>query len=198
MVIRLFDFLFSLIGLILLIPLFLIVAFLIVFDSSGGVFYYQKRVGKDNKNFTLIKFRTMAPASDNSGLLTIGSKDQRVTRIGYYLRRYKIDELPQLVNVLIGSMSFVGPRPEVRKYVDIYNDEQTAILRIKPGITDYASIEFTNESEILSLSKDPERTYIEEIMPLKIRLNMIYINNRSVKTYFRIIFLTIRTIFSKG
>ncbi len=194
MLIRFFDVLFSLLGLVFLFPIFLIVSILIIYDSNGGVFYIQTRVGKNNQGFKLLKFRTMAPYSDIVGSLTVGLRDHRVTKVGYYLRKFKIDELPQLINVLIGNMSLVGPRPEIRKYVDLYNEEQRVILSVRPGITDYASIEFRNENGILARSENPERTYVEVIMPEKIRLNMLYINNQSIKNYFQILFLTIKAI----
>ena len=194
MLIRFFDVLFSFLGLMLLLPFFIIIALLILLDSHGGAFYLQNRVGKNNIEFKLLKFRTMSSYSDRYGSLTIGKRDQRITRIGYYLRKFKIDELPQLINVIMGRMSLVGPRPEVRKYVELYNEKQRTILKVKPGITDFASIEFTNENEILALSANPEKTYIEEIMPAKINLNMTYINNRSIKNYFKILFNTIKVI----
>lgn len=188
--IRLFDFLFSILGLVILSPLFAIVAIWIKFDSSGPVFYKQIRVGKDNKDFRLFKFRSMVTDAENKGLITVGGRDPRVTRSGYFIRKYKLDELPQLINVLIGEMSLVGPRPEVRKYVDLYDEEQRKVLSVKPGITDYASIEYIDENELLAKSDDPERTYIDIIIPEKIRYNMKYIENRSVKEYFKIIFMT--------
>jgi lipopolysaccharide/colanic/teichoic acid biosynthesis glycosyltransferase len=192
--IRLFDFLFSILGLVILSPLFAIVAIWIKFDSSGPVFYKQIRVGKDNKDFRLFKFRSMVTDAENKGLITVGGRDPRVTRSGYFIRKYKLDELPQLINVLIGEMSLVGPRPEVRKYVDLYDEEQRKVLSVKPGITDYASIEYIDENELLAKSDDPERTYIDIIIPEKIRYNMKYINNRSIKEYFKIIFLTVLKI----
>jgi len=192
--IRLFDFLFSILGLVILSPLFAIVAIWIKFDSSGPVFYKQIRVGKDNKDFRLFKFRSMVTDAENKGLITVGGRDPRVTRSGYFIRKYKLDELPQLINVLIGEMSLVGPRPEVRKYVDLYDEEQRKVLSVKPGITDYASIEYIDENELLAKSDDPERTYIDIIIPEKIRYNMKYIENRSVKEYFKIIFLTVLKI----
>ena len=146
---RLFDMFFSLVGLIVLFIPFLIIAILILIDSNGGVFYKQTRVGKDGVDFDLLKFRSMASGSDKSGLLTVGGRDSRITKIGYTLRKYKIDELPQLINVFVGDMSLVGPRPEVRKYVELYNSEQKKVLSVKPGITDYASIEYSNENELL-------------------------------------------------
>jgi lipopolysaccharide/colanic/teichoic acid biosynthesis glycosyltransferase len=192
---RLFDLFFSLLGLILLSPLFLIIGLLIILESKGGIFYKQVRVGKGGKDFYLYKFRTMRPNADKLGLLTVGGRDPRVTRIGYYLRKYKLDELPQLVNVLKGDMSFVGPRPEVRKYVMLYNDEQLQVLKVKPGITDYASIQYSNENELLAQSENPEETYIKTIMPHKLALNMQYIKNPSVLHDIKLIFLTLKKIF---
>ncbi len=191
---RFFDVFISLIGIIFLMPFFMIISILIVIDSKGGIFFFQDRVGKNNVDFKLLKFRTMFPNSDKFKLLTVGADDQRITKIGYYLRKYKIDELPQLFNVLIGNMSIVGPRPEVRKYIEFYNEEEKIILNIKPGITDYASIKFRRENEILALSEHPEKTYIEEIMPAKIKLNMTYLNNPSTRNYFCVIYLTLKAI----
>lgn len=191
---RVFDLFFSLLGLLILLPIFLAVSLWIVLDSKGGVFYRQKRVGLNGKDFLLFKFRTMGIGSDRKGLITVGSKDPRVTKAGYYLRKYKLDELPQLLNVFFGDMSLVGPRPEVRKYVELYDESQKKVLQVKPGITDYASIEFANENELLAKVQDPDKTYTEEIMPAKLRLNMRYINESSLGTDFKIIFLTIRKI----
>jgi len=191
MLIRLLDIVLSLLGLIFLLPIFLILAVWIKFDSQGSIFFRQIRVGKDGRDFRIYKFRTMIVNAEKMGIITIGERDPRITNSGYFLRKYKLDELPQLINVLKGEMSFVGPRPEVRKYVEMYNQEQLKILTVKPGITDYASIEYINEDEILGKSLDPERTYIEEIMPQKIKYNMKYINNKTVIEYFKIIFLTI-------
>lgn len=191
MLIRLLDIMLSLLGLLFLLPIFLILAVWIKFDSQGSIFFRQIRVGKDGKGFRIYKFRTMIVNAEKMGIITIGERDPRITNSGYFLRKYKLDELPQLINVLKGEMSFVGPRPEVRKYVEMYNQEQLKILTVKPGITDYASIEYINEDEILGKSLDPERTYIEEIMPQKIKYNMKYINNKTVIEYFKIIFLTI-------
>jgi len=192
--IRFFDFLFSLLGLIILSPLLLLISLCIVFDSRGGVFYRQIRVGKNGKDFKLYKFRSMRSGSDRRGLITVGEKDSRITRVGYFLRKYKLDELPQLINVLKGEMSLVGPRPEVRKYVDLYTPEQRKVLSVVPGITDYASIEYVDENRILGGAVDPDKTYVEMIMPDKIRYNMRYIEHRSVKEYFKIIFLTFWSI----
>ena len=188
---RLLDVCFSFIGLILLIPLFLVISICIKCDSKGPVFYFQKRVGLAGIQFNLLKFRTMRPDSDKLGLLTVGGRDPRITNIGFHLRKYKIDELPQLINVLIGDMSLVGPRPEVKKYVDLYDQEQLKVLTVRPGITDDASVFFKNENEMLANSTDPERTYIREIIPHKILLNQNFIENPSVINYFRIIIKTI-------
>ena len=191
MLIRLSDIVLSLLGLLFLLPIFLILAVWIKFDSQGSIFFRQIRVGKDGRDFRIYKFRTMIVNAEKMGIITIGERDPRITNSGYFLRKYKLDELPQLINVLKGEMSFVGPRPEVRKYVEMYNQEQLKILTVKPGITDYASIEYINEDEILGKSLDPEKTYIEEIIPQKIKYNMKYINNKTVIEYFKIIFLTI-------
>jgi lipopolysaccharide/colanic/teichoic acid biosynthesis glycosyltransferase len=169
-------------------------AILIIIDSGFPVFYCQKRVGKGFADFSLLKFRTMRPDSDKKSLLTVGTRDSRITRIGYFLRKYKIDELPQLFNVFIGDMSLVGPRPEVRKYVKMYNAEQKKVLSVKPGITDYASIEYSNENKILSQSENPELLYINEIMPAKLKLNLKYIQDQSLTTDLKIIFKTIGKI----
>jgi len=196
--IRFFDILFSFLGLIILAPAFLIISLFIICTSFGTVFYAQKRVGKQNRDFTIFKFRTMKTDADKMGLLTVGEKDTRITKVGRFLRKYKLDELPQLWNVLKGEMSFVGPRPEVRKYVDLYNDEQQRILHVCPGITDYASIQFAHENQILAQSDHPEKYYIEEIMPKKILLNLQYIENRSLKEYFKILWLTASVTFLKS
>ena len=190
-VIRFFDFVLSLVGLVILAPIFIVLAVWIKIDSMGPVFYKQIRVGQNGKDFGLFKFRSMVVDADKKGLITVGGRDPRITRSGYFIRKYKLDELPQLINVLVGDMSLVGPRPEVKKYVELYTDEQQKVLSVKPGITDYASIEYMDENEILGKSTDPEKTYIEEIMPEKIKYNMKYIKNRSLIEYFKIIFLTI-------
>ena len=192
--IRFFDFILSLVGLVILAPLFVVLSVWIKIDSKGPVFYKQVRVGQNSKDFGLFKFRSMVVDADKKGLITVGGRDPRITRSGYFIRKYKLDELPQLINVLVGDMSLVGPRPEVRKYVDLYTDEQQKVLSVKPGITDYASIEYMDENEILGKSNDPEKTYIEEIMPEKIKYNMKYINNKNLFEYFKIIFLTVLKI----
>lgn len=192
---RFFDILFSLIGLLLLFPILLIIAILIKTTSKGRIFYRQIRVGKDNKDFSLLKFRTMRENADKNGLLTVGNHDNRITKIGYYLRKTKADELPQLLNVLKGEMSIVGPRPEVRKYVDYYTEEQRKVLLVRPGLTDIASIAYINENEILAQAENPEQTYIEQIMQEKLKLNFEYIAHISLrydvhivcKTLFKII-----------
>jgi lipopolysaccharide/colanic/teichoic acid biosynthesis glycosyltransferase len=193
---RVFDIVCSLAGILILLPFFILISLFVILDSRGGIFYRQVRVGKNNKDFFLLKFRTMQTGADKKGLLTVGSKDSRVTGVGYFLRKYKLDELPQLFNVLFGSMSLVGPRPEVRKYVDLYNKEQQQVLSVKPGITDYASIEYANENEILAKAENPEQTYITEIMPHKLLLNLKYIHEQGFVTDIKIIFKTIGKIVS--
>ena len=195
--IRFFDLLFSFVGLVFLSPLFIIIYVFIILESRGSGFYTQQRVGLNGVDFNLFKFRSMAVGSDKKGLITIGGNDARITKTGLFIRKFKIDELPQLFNVLIGDMSLVGPRPEVRKYVDLYTKEQRKVLNIKPGITDYASIEYADENEVLGLALDPDKTYIHKIMPTKIELNIKYIENKSLKEYFKIIFLTFYKIVSK-
>lgn len=192
---RIIDILLSLIGLIILSPFFIIISLAILLDSRGGVFYLQTRVGKNNTDFKLFKFRTMSVGSDKKGLLTVGARDTRITKTGYFLRKYKLDELPQLINVFIGNMSLVGPRPEVRKYVDLYTAEQLKVLSVKPGITDVASYTYFSESELLSQSDNPEKTYIEVVMPDKLKINLEYIRERTILTDFGIIFKTIYRIF---
>ena len=194
--IRFFDILFSSLGVVVLSPLFLVLAVWIKLDSKGPVFYKQSRVGKNDEDFRLYKFRTMVVNADKKGLITVGGRDPRVTRAGYFLRKYKLDELTQLVNVLRENVSLVRPHPEVRKYVEMYTPEQRKVLSVKPGLTDYASIHYIDENEMLAKSDDPEKTYVEVIIPEKIRYNIKYIEHQSVKEYFKIIFMTIRRIFS--
>lgn len=176
---RIFDVTAALVSILILLPLLPIIAVLIVIDSPGGIFFKQTRVGQNKRLFRIYKFRTMCVDAEKSGELTIGQHDSRVTATGFWLRKYKIDELPQLFNVLIGDMSFVGPRPEVEKYVNLYSAEQSKVLNVKPGITDYASINHFNESDLLNAAADPEKTYIKKIMPLKIKQSLAYINQRS-------------------
>ena len=195
---RAFDVFFSLIALIMLSPLMLLIAVAIVCDSKGGVFYKQKRVGKNNTDFYLYKFRTMYRCSDRECLLTVGDRDARITKTGYFLRKMKGDELPQLLNILKGEMSIVGPRPEVRKYVDLYTKEQLRVLDVLPGLTDYASIAYINENALLEQSGDPEQIYINEIMPAKLRLNFKYIENQSLMVDLKIIALTVKHVLIKN
>ena len=192
--IRFFDILFSIIGLVLLSPLFTVLYFLIRIESQGGGFYSQERIGKNGKPFKLFKFRSMRIGSDKKGLITIGEKDNRITKTGFILRKYKLDELPQLWNVFIGDMSLVGPRPEVKKYTDLYTDEQRQVLKVRPGITDWASIKYVDENKILGEAKDPDEAYVTLIMPNKIKLNMVYINHQTLGEYFKIIFTTFKEI----
>lgn len=194
---RLFDIVASGLGLVCLSPLFAILAVWIKFDSKGPVFYRQIRVGKDNKDFRLFKFRSMRPDSDKLGLITVGGHDPRVTRSGYYIRKYKLDEFPQLINVFKGDMSLVGPRPEVRKYVDMYTPEQMRVLSVRPGITSLASIRYRNENEILAASDDPDRCYIEQVMPDKLMIDLEYVDRASLWNDIKLIFLTFREIIVK-
>lgn len=191
---RAFDVVVAFLGILILLVPFVIVAVLIIADSKGGVFYRQTRVGRHKVNFGLLKFRTMYTNSDQLGLLTVGDHDKRITKIGYWLRKHKIDELPQLLNVLKGDMSFVGPRPEVIKYVELYDLQQVRVLSVKPGITDWASIEFSEENELLAKSADPESFYINEIIPSKIIQNLKYINKHDIWVDLTIIFLTLKKI----
>lgn len=192
--IRFFDILFSIIGLVLLSPLFTVLYFLIRIESQGGGFYSQERIGKNGKPFKLFKFRSMRIGSDKKGLITIGEKDNRITKTGFILRKYKLDELPQLWSVFIGDMSLVGPRPEVKKYTDLYTEEQKQVLQVRPGITDWASIKYVDENKILGESKDPDDAYVNLIMPNKIKLNMVYIQHQTLGEYFKIIFTTFKEI----
>lgn len=192
---KVFDILFSFLGIIILSPVFLIIALIVKIDSQGKVFYKQTRVGKDGIDFKLFKFRTMGSDSDKSGLLTVGERDTRITKSGYYLRKYKLDELPQLINILKGDMSFVGPRPEVRKYVEMYSEEQKEVLSALPGITDVASIKYRNENEMLEKSGNPEEYYINNIMPDKINLNLEYLKQRSFVKDIGVILKTLKEIF---
>jgi lipopolysaccharide/colanic/teichoic acid biosynthesis glycosyltransferase len=193
---RLFDIISSGIGLILLSPVFLLLAIWIKLDSKGPVFYRQVRVGKNGRDFKIYKFRSMRLGSDKKGLITVGGRDPRVTRSGYYIRKYKLDELPQLINVFIGDMSVVGPRPEVRKYVNLYTEEQLKVLSVKPGITDVASIKYRNENELLEKAADPDKMYIEVIMPDKLKYNLEYIKKQSFLYDIKLAFLTVKKIIS--
>jgi len=172
----------------------LIISLAIAIESKGGVIYKQQRVGRNNRDFVLFKFRTMFTDSDKRGLLTVGNRDTRITKTGYYLRKYKLDELPQLFNIIGGSMSVVGPRPEVRKYVELYSDTEKKVLTVRPGLTDYASLAYINENEVLAAATNPEQTYIHTVMPEKLQLNLKYIEKQSFMEDIRLIFKTLISI----
>jgi lipopolysaccharide/colanic/teichoic acid biosynthesis glycosyltransferase len=191
---RNFDIVFSFLGLLILLPVFLVIAVWIAFDSRGGIFYKQQRVGLNGKLYGLLKFRTMRTGSDKQGLLTIGSDDSRITATGQWLRKYKLDELPQLINILKGDMSFVGPRPEVIKYVLHYSLQQRKVLSVKPGLTDPASLAYLNENDLLSRAENPEQYYILHIMPAKLDLNLEYLARQNMAGDIRIILRTISRI----
>ena len=194
---RLFDIVASGIGLVLLGPLFLVLAIWIKMDSKGPVFYRQVRVGKNNKNFRILKFRSMHVGADKGSLVTIGGRDSRITRSGYYIRKYKFDEIPQLINVLIGDMSLVGPRPEVRYYVNYWTPKQMHVLDVRPGITDPASIKFRNENELMEKAEAPEDYYINVIMQEKIKLYLEYVENASFWYDIKLIFMTFKVIITE-
>jgi lipopolysaccharide/colanic/teichoic acid biosynthesis glycosyltransferase len=179
-----------------LLPFLILIGILVTLGSPGGPFYRQVRVGKEGKHFKLLKFRSMRPGSDQHSQITIGENDSRITGVGKFIRKYKLDELPQLINIILGDMSIVGPRPEVPKYVDQYTPEQKAVLKVKPGLTDYASLKFFNENELLAQSPDPHKTYSEVILPEKLRLNLEYIENQSLLVDLEIIGKTIARIIS--
>jgi len=184
---RVFDIVASLLALLLLAPFLLVIAFLVALTSPGGAFFRQERVGRGGVSFQLLKFRSMRPDSEAKGQITVGGRDPRITGVGYFLRRSKLDELPQLINVLLGDMSVVGPRPEVPRYVALYSEEQRNVLNVRPGITSLASIAYIDENEVLGRSQDPERTYIEEVMPAKLALDLRYVRERSLLLDLRII-----------
>jgi len=188
---RAFDFLFSLFILVLFFPIGFVISILILFSSPGGIFYMQERIGRQGLPFKLYKFRSMRIDADQSGKLTVGMKDSRITQVGIFIRKYKLDEFPQFINVLRGEMSIVGPRPEVHEFVALYTDTQKKVLEVKPGITDYASIEYFNENELLAASDDPKKTYIEDIMPDKLKINQKYLANPTLSHDLKIIFKTI-------
>lgn len=192
---RLFDIVSSGIGLLCLAPVFVVMAIWIKLDSRGPVFYRQIRVGRYGRDFRIFKFRSMRVGSDKGRQITVGERDPRITRSGYFIRRYKIDELPQLINVFLGDMSIVGPRPEVRKYVDLYSEEQRKVFQVRPGITDLASIKYRNENELLSQVDDPDTYYIDVIMPDKLTINLEYIRHQSFMGDIKIIFNTLFKIF---
>jgi len=187
-----FDILFSIIFLLVFLPFGILISLWILLESKGGIFYKQERVGQFGKSFYVLKFRTMRKDADKQGKLTVGMRDPRITKSGYFLRKFKLDEFPQFINVLKGEMSIVGPRPEVREYVDLYTEDQLKILNVKPGITDYASVEYFKENEILGKAEDPHKTYIEIVMPAKIEMNKKYLNNPSLKQDLAIMWLTFK------
>jgi lipopolysaccharide/colanic/teichoic acid biosynthesis glycosyltransferase len=189
---RIFDLFVSITILLIFLPFGIIISLLIIFGSRGGIFYRQQRIGKDGVEFGLFKFRTMKPNSDKLGQLTVGMRDPRITKIGYFLRKTKMDEFPQFLNVIRGEMSIVGPRPEVREYVDLYTNDQRKILNIKPGITDYASLEYFDENRLLGEAENPRETYIHEIMPAKLLLNEKYLANPTVGHDIQIMWKTFR------
>lgn len=191
---RFFDIVASGCGLLVLLPLFLVIAIWIKLDSKGPVFYRQVRVGRYNKDFRIIKFRSMRVGADKGSLVTIGGRDPRITRSGYFIRKYKLDELPQLINVFIGQMSIVGPRPEVRHYVDYWTKEQLHVLDVRPGITDPASIKFRNENELMEKADNPENYYINVIMQEKIRLYLEYVDKVGFWYDIKLIFKTFKVI----
>ena len=191
---RLFDIVTSAIALLILSPVLFACAVWISIDSPGGFFYRQERVGRNGKLFYMLKFRSMFTGSDSKGLLTVGNNDVRITRSGNFLRKTKLDELPQLINVFIGDMSFVGPRPEVLKYVRLYSDEQKKVLEARPGITDLASIQYRNENEVLAKFDNPEQAYITQVMPDKLRINLEYLAQRNFLTDIKIILKTVSAI----
>lgn len=188
---RLFDIAFSFLGICLLAPFIWMIFIWVAVESKGGIIYRQFRVGRNNKDFRLYKIRTMYKDADKKGLLTVGEKNNRITKSGYFLRKFKLDEFPQLYNILIGDMSFVGPRPEVRKYVELYTPEQLNVLFVRPGLTDLASLKFYNESELLAKFDNPEEAYIHEIMPRKLALNLEYIEKGNFIFDLKIIFRTL-------
>lgn len=192
---RIFDIFFALVGLLILFPLLLIIGILIKLDSKGPIFFRQERIGRNKIPFYLFKFRSMKVDAEKLGQLTVGGRDPRVTRMGYFIRKFKLDEFPQFINILNGDMSFVGPRPEVKCYVDLYSQEQLRVLEVKPGLTDYASIKYMDENEILAAAKDPEKAYIEEVMPDKLKLNLKYVEEQGLITDVKIILQTVYKIF---
>lgn len=192
---RVFDVVSSFSVLFFLSPFLLFISLWIALDSKGGAFYKHVRVGKDGKEFGLFKFRSMAVGSDKGSQITIGN-DMRVTKVGKFIRKYKIDEIPQLINIIKGDMSVVGPRPEVKKYVDLYSNQQLKVLTVLPGLSDYASIEYFDEQKILGEAENPDQVYIDVVMPEKLNLNLKYISEKSLVTDLKIIFKTLKKIIS--
>ncbi len=192
---RLFDIIFSIIVLICFLPIGIFLSLWILFESPGGIFFAQNRVGRNGVTFRLLKFRSMYVDAESLGRITVGARDARITKVGYYLRKYKLDEFPQFINVLKGEMSIVGPRPEVQEYVDLYTEDQRKILQVKPGITDLASLAYFHENELLAKSENPQQTYINEVLPAKIALNEKYLENPNLFMDLSIILKTVGKIF---
>lgn len=192
---RLFDIIFAIIVLICFLPIGIFLSLWILFESPGGIFFAQNRVGRNGVTFRLLKFRSMYVDAESLGRITVGARDARITKVGYYLRKYKLDEFPQFINVLKGEMSIVGPRPEVQEYVDLYTEDQRKILQVKPGITDLASLAYFHENELLAKSKNPQQTYINEVLPAKIALNEKYLENPNLFMDLSIILKTVGKIF---
>lgn len=187
---RLIDICLSLLALVLLSPLFLVIGIAIILESKGGMFFMQERVGKEFQLFNLYKFRSMRPNVEHLGQITVGERDPRITTVGYFLRKYKLDELPQLWNILKGDMSFVGPRPEVSYYVDQYSEEQRRLLSIRPGLTDFASLYYFEEAKLLANSDHPEKTYTEFVMPKKLNYSLMYMDQQSILLDIKLIIIT--------
>jgi lipopolysaccharide/colanic/teichoic acid biosynthesis glycosyltransferase len=191
---RLFDIVFSVIVLVLFLPIGIVISIWVVIESRGGIFFIQERIGRNGAPFSMLKFRSMRKNAEASGKLTIGMNDQRITQSGKFIRKFKLDEFPQFINVLKGDMSVVGPRPEVKEFVDLYTADQYTILDVKPGITDFASLEYFEENKLLGLSDNPKETYVSVIMPAKIALNKKYLNNPNLTTDLKIIWRTFTKI----
>ena len=187
---RIFDIVTSSVILLIFFPVGILISLAITMESRGGVFYRQERIGRYGMPFKVFKFRTMKVDSEKLGTLTVGMKDNRITAVGVFLRKLKLDEFPQFLNVLVGQMSIVGPRPEVKEYVDLYSEEQRKVLDVKPGITDYASLEYFKENELLGKSGNPRQTYIDEIMPAKLELNKKYLANPTIMEDIKIMWKT--------
>lgn len=196
MVKRAFDILVSALALLILLPVLLLLGLLVAITSPGGAFFRQVRVGRNGSEFGLLKFRSMRPDSEAKGQITVGGRDPRITAVGYFLRKSKLDELPQLINVLLGDMSIVGPRPEVPRYVALYTAEQREVLRVRPGITSAASVAYIDENDLLGRSADPERTYVEEVMPAKLKLDLEYVRTAGLGVDMAIIWGTLRRLVS--
>lgn len=194
---RILDIVFAFLGLIFLLPLFLLISLLVMIDNPGRILFLQERVGRYEKTFRVIKFRTMKKDAHKKGLITLGSRDKRITRTGYFLRRYKLDEIPQVWNIIRGDMSFVGPRPEVKKYMELLSAEEKRYLAIRPGLTSLAALEYLKVNELLASSRHPEQTYIGEVMPAKLAMNLKYLEDMGFRTDLRILLRTIPALFNR-